>query len=313
MSTRPVEHSAATSPEVTNDSGIPLQPAYGPGDVAPDVVERCPQPGTYPFTRGLHADGYRTHLWTMRQYAGYGTARETNARFRYLLSQGQTGLSVAFDLPTQMGYDSDHVLADGEVGRVGVAIDSLRDMELLFEAIPLDRISTSMTINATAPILLAMYVAAGEKQGVPAARLSGTTQNDILKEYVARGTYIYPPRPSLRLAVDLIAYAARELPRFNPISCSGYHIRDAGSTAVQEMAFALANAQAYVEATLARGVAIDDFAPRISWIFNTHNDFFQEIAKFRRCAGCGRGSCANATRPPIRARGCCARTRRRAA
>ena len=267
--------------EIVNDSGVPLQAAFGAADLAPGLDGRLGAPGTYPYTRGLHAEGYRRQLWTMRQYAGFGTPRATNARFRALLAQGQTGLSVAFDLPTQMGYDSDSPLADGEVGRVGVAVDSLHDMEVLFEGLPLDRISTSMTINATAPILLAMYVVVAEKQGVHPHHISGTVQNDILKEYVARGTYVFPPRPSLRLAVDVIAYAARELPRFNAISCSGYHMRDAGSTAVQEMAFALANAQAYLDATLARGVAIDDFAPRISWIFNTHNDFFQEIAKFR--------------------------------
>ena len=267
--------------EIVNDSGLPLLPSYDAGDVAPGLEARLGAPGTYPFTRGLHAEGYRQQLWTMRQYAGFGTPSATNARFKRLIEQGQTGLSVAFDLPTQMGYDSDHPMADGEVGRVGVSIDSLHDVETLFDGIPLGRISTSMTINATAPILLAMYVVAAEKQGVPRDRLAGTVQNDILKEYVARGTYIYPPRPSLRLAVDVIAYAARELPRFNAISCSGYHIRDAGSTAVQEMAFALANAMAYVDATLERSVPIDDFAARISWIFNTHNDFFQEIAKFR--------------------------------
>jgi len=279
--TTPPDDRTATAPEVVNDSGLALAPSYGPADVAPGLEARTGAPGQYPFTRGLRADGYRRQPWTMRQYAGFGTPAETNLRFKRLLEQGQTGLSVAFDLPTQMGYDSDHAMADGEVGRVGVAIDSLRDMETLFAGIALDRISTSMTINATAPILLAMYVVVAEKQGVAPARVAGTVQNDILKEYVARGTWIYPPRPSLRLAVDVIAYAARELPRFNPISCSGYHIRDAGSTAVQEMAFALANAAAYVDATLARGVAIDAFAPRVSWIFNSHNDFFQEIAKFR--------------------------------
>jgi methylmalonyl-CoA mutase N-terminal domain/subunit len=217
----------------------------------------------------------------MRQYAGYATAEESNKRFRYLLEQGQTGLSVAFDLPTQMGYDSDHPLAQGETGKVGVAIDSLQDMEILLADIPLDRVTTSMTINAPAAILLAMYVVVAEKQGVPADKLSGTVQNDILKEYVARGTYIYPPRPSVRLAADLMAHCAKQIPRWNAISVSGYHIRDAGSTAVQEMAFSLANAIAYVDAVLERGLAIDDFAPRISWIFNTHNDFFQEVAKYR--------------------------------
>jgi methylmalonyl-CoA mutase N-terminal domain/subunit len=271
------ENQGATE-QVCNSSGIPLKMFYterdnGGRDMAP--------PGEFPFTRGLFDTGYRTRLWTMRQYAGYATAQESNERFRYLLEQGQTGLSVAFDLPTQMGYDSDHPLAQGEVGKVGVAIDSLRDMEFLMEGIPLDRVTTSMTINAPAAILLAMYMAVAERQGVSPEKLSGTVQNDILKEYVARGTYIYPPRPSVRLAADLMAYCAKEIPRWNAISVSGYHIRDAGSTAVQEMAFSLANALAYVDAVLERGLAIDDFAPRISWIFNTHNDFFQEIAKYR--------------------------------
>ena len=237
--------------------------------------------GGLPFTRGLRADGYRTRPWTIRQYAGYGTAQEANERFRFLLAQGQPGLSVAYDLPTQMGLDSDDARSLGEVGRVGVAIDSLDDVVALFDDIPLDAVSTSMTINAPAPVLVAMYVVAGEMQGVPAASLRGTAQNDVLKEYVARGTYIYPPRASLRLAADLVAWCASEAPRFNAISLSGYHMREAGSTAVQEMAFALANAIAYVEAVLARGVAVDDFAPRLSWIFNTHTNFFEEIAKFR--------------------------------
>lgn len=258
----------------------PLKPFYGPRDVALDL-SKIGEPGKYPFTRGIHAEGYRKRLWTMRQYAGYGTAAQTNERFKYLLSQGQTGLSAAFDLPTQMGYDSDHPMAKGEVGQVGVAIDSLADMEACFKGIPLDQISTSMTINATAAILLAMYVAVGKKQGASPAKLTGTTQNDILKEYVARGTYIFPPRPSVRLAVDLIAYCSKQVPQWNSISVSGYHIRDAGSTVVQEMAFALANAMAYIAMTLERGISIDDFAPRISWIFNTHNGFFQEIAKYR--------------------------------
>ena len=263
---------------VCNSSGIPLKRFYTEQDKgAHDEAD----PGTFPFTRGLFDTGYRTRLWTMRQYAGYATAQESNERFRYLLEQGQTGLSVAFDLPTQMGYDSDHTLAQGEAGKVGVAIDSLRDMEFLMKGIPLDRVTTSMTINAPAAILLAMYVVVAEQQGVSPEKLSGTVQNDILKEYVARGTYIYPPRPSVRLAADLMAYCATEIPRWNAISVSGYHIRDAGSTAVQEMAFSLANAIAYVEAVLERGLAIDDFAPRISWIFNTHNDFFQEVAKYR--------------------------------
>ena len=263
---------------VCNSSGIPLKRFYTDQDTG---VHDVAAPGEFPFTRGLFDTGYRTRLWTMRQYAGYATAQESNERFRYLLEQGQTGLSVAFDLPTQMGYDSDHTLAQGEAGKVGVAIDSLRDMEFLMKGIPLDRVTTSMTINAPAAILLAMYVVVAEEQGVTPDKLNGTVQNDILKEYVARGTYIYPPRPSVRLAADLMAYCATEIPRWNAISVSGYHIRDAGSTAVQEMAFSLANALAYVDAVLERGLAIDDFAPRISWIFNTHNDFFQEIAKYR--------------------------------
>ena len=267
-----------TAGRILNSSGIPLKIFYTREDAA--NLEPAP-PGQFPFTRGLFDTGYRTRLWTMRQYAGYATAEESNKRFRYLLEQGQTGLSVAFDLPTQMGYDSDHPLAQGETGKVGVAIDSLQDMEFLLEGIPLDRVTTSMTINAPAAILLAMYLAVAEKQGVSADKLSGTVQNDILKEYVARGTYIYPPRPSVRLAADLMAYCARQVPKWNAISVSGYHIRDAGSTAVQEMAFSLANAIAYVDAVLERGLLIDDFAPQISWIFNTHNDFFQEVAKYR--------------------------------
>lgn len=263
---------------VFNSSGILLKSFY----VSEDARDPDPEePGAFPFTRGLFSSGYRTRLWTMRQYAGFGTARQSNQRFRYLLEQGQTGLSVAFDLPTQMGYDSDHPLAEGETGKVGVAIDSMGDMEVLFHGIPLDRVTTSMTINAPSAILLAMYVAVAEKQGVDQEKLSGTVQNDILKEYVARGTYIYPPRPSVRLAADLMAYCAQHIPKWNTISVSGYHIRDAGSTAVQEMAFSIANAIAYVDAVLERGLAIDAFAPRISWIFNTHNDFFQEVAKYR--------------------------------
>jgi methylmalonyl-CoA mutase, N-terminal domain len=260
-------------------SGIEVKPVYGPEDAGDP--ERAGVPGSYPFTRGLRADGYRTRPWTIRQYAGYGTAQEANGRFRFLLARGQPGLSVAFDLPTQMGLDSDDPRSLGEVGRVGVAIDSLDDVVELFEGIPIDAVSTSMTINAPAPVLVAMYVVAAELQGVPWSSVRGTSQNDVLKEYVARGTYIYPPRPSLRLAADLVAWCAAEAPRFNAISLSGYHMREAGSTAVQEMAFALANAIAYVEAVLARGVAVDDFAPRLSWIFNTHTNFFEEIAKYR--------------------------------
>jgi methylmalonyl-CoA mutase N-terminal domain/subunit len=238
-------------------------------------------PGDYPYTRGIYPTLYRSRLWTMRQYAGFGTARETNARFRYLLDQGQTGLSVAFDLPTQIGLDSDHPLAQGEVGRVGVGIDSLEDMEVLFEGIPLDRVSTSMTINATAAILLALYFAVAEKQGVELAKLSGTVQNDILKEYIARGTYIYPLVPALRIVTDIFAFCHERAPEWNTISISGYHIREAGSTAIQEVAFTLANGIAYVEAALVRGLAVDDFAPRLSFFLNAHNDLLEEVSKFR--------------------------------
>lgn len=238
-------------------------------------------PGQFPYTRGIYKDMYRGRLWTMRQYAGYATAEESNARYKYLLAQGTTGLSVAFDLPTQIGLDSDDPLALGEVGKVGVAIDSLEDMERLFAGIPLDQVSTSMTINATAAILLSLYLAVARKQGVPFNRVRGTLQNDILKEYIARGTYIYPPAPSLRLVTDIFAYCAREVPNWNTISISGYHIREAGSTAVQEVAFTLADGITYVEAALAAGLAIDDFAPRISFFFNAHNNLLEEIAKFR--------------------------------
>jgi methylmalonyl-CoA mutase, N-terminal domain len=243
-----------------------------------DVTER---PGEYPYTRGIYPDMYRSRLWTMRQYAGFGTAEESNKRYRYLLSQGITGLSVAFDLPTQMGLDSDHPLASGEVGRVGVAIGSVADMERLFAGIRLDAITTSMTINSTAAILLAFYVLVAKRQGANLRRLSGTIQNDILKEYIARGTYIYPPRPAMRIITDLFAWAGRELPEWNTISISGYHIREAGSTAVQEVAFTLANAIAYIEAALRAGLDIDSFAPRVSFFFNSHSNFLEEIAKFR--------------------------------
>ncbi len=238
-------------------------------------------PGEYPFTRGIYSSGYRGRLWTMRQYAGFGGARESNQRYRYLLEQGTTGLSVAFDLPTQIGLDSDHPMAAGEVGRVGVAIDSLEDMETLFEGIPLDRVSTSMTINATAPILLALYFAVAEKQGVSLERVSGTVQNDILKEYIARGTYIYPPAPALRLVTDIFSFCRERAPEWNTISVSGYHIREAGSTAAQEIAFTLANAIAYLEAAAARGLQPDDVAPRMAFFLNAHNDFLEEAAKFR--------------------------------
>jgi methylmalonyl-CoA mutase N-terminal domain/subunit len=260
---------------------VMTQPFERPDGTAPVRVPGDVWPGIFPFTRGIHPTMYRSRLWTMRQYAGYGTAAESNARYRYLLSEGVTGLSVAFDLPTQMGYDSDHPLAEGEVGRVGVAIDSVSDMEELFDGVPLDRVSTSMTINATAIVLLAMYVTVARRRGIPLASLAGTVQNDILKEYAARGTYIYPPRPSLRLVTDLFAWCERELPQWNTISISGYHIREAGSTAVQEVAFTLANAVAYVEAARAAGLDVDRFGPRLSFFFAAHNDFLEEIAKFR--------------------------------
>src|SRR6266851_1768612 len=239
------------------------------------------QPGEFPYTRGIYRDMYRSRLWTMRQYAGFGTAEESNRRYRYLLSQGTTGLSIAFDLPTQIGLDSDHPLAAGEVGRVGVAISSLADMERLFEGIPLDQVSTSMTINSTAAILLCLYVLVARRQGADIRKLSGTVQNDILKEYIARGTYIYPPRPAMRIITDLFAWAGQELPEWNTISISGYHIREAGSTAIQEVAFTFANAIAYIEAALGAGLQIDSFAPRLSFFFNSHNNFLEEIAKFR--------------------------------
>ena len=239
------------------------------------------QPGQFPFTRGIYPDMYRRKLWTMRQYAGFGTAEESNRRYKFLLSQGITGLSVAFDLPTQMGMDSDYSLAAGEVGRVGVAIDSLRDMQALFDGIPLQEVSTSMTINSTAAILLCLYVLVAESKGADRKKLSGTIQNDILKEYIARGTYIYPPRPAMRIITDLFAWAGQELPDWNTISISGYHIREAGSTAIQEVAFTLANAIAYVEAAIAAGLEVDEFAPRLSFFFNAHNNFLEEIAKYR--------------------------------
>ncbi|HED24055.1 MAG TPA: methylmalonyl-CoA mutase [Firmicutes bacterium] len=264
------------------DSGFPVERIYDPLTADDfDYAEKLGWPGEYPFTRGIQPTMYRGRLWTMRQYAGFGSAEETNRRFRYLLEQGQTGLSVAFDLPTQIGYDSDHPLARGEVGKVGVAIDTLADMEILLENIPLDRVSTSMTINSPAAVLLAMYMAVAEKQGIPMDQINGTIQNDILKEYVARGTYIFPPRESMRLIVDIIAYAEKNIPNWNTISISGYHIREAGSTAVQEAAFTLSNAIAYVEAALEAGLEIDQFAPRLSFFFNAHSNFFEEIAKFR--------------------------------
>ncbi len=267
--------------EHQTDSGIEIQPVYGPDAVEIDLPRDLGAPGEFPFTRGVYPGMYRQRLWTMRQYAGFGSAEETNKRFHYLLKAGQTGLSTAFDLPTQMGYDSDHPKALAEVGRVGVAIDSLADMELLLDGIPLDTVSTSMTINATASILLLLYELVAEKQGVPPDKVSGTTQNDILKEYTARGTYIYPPKPSMRIITDLFAYCRDRLPRWNTISISGYHMREAGSTAVQEVAFTIADGIAYVDAAIEAGLDVDDFAPRLSFFFACHMNFFEEVAKFR--------------------------------
>ncbi len=263
-------------------SDLPVDRLYDPTHVEQvDYVDDIGFPGQYPFTRGVQPTMYRGRPWTMRQYAGFASAEESNQRYRYLLSQGQTGLSVAFDLPTQVGYDSDHPMAQGEVGRVGVAIDSVDDVSVLFNEIPLDKVTTSMTINAPAAVLLAMYVAVAEKQGVDPAKLGGTIQNDILKEYAARGTYIFPPHPSMRLVTDVFAYCSENLPLWNTISISGYHIREAGSTAVQEVAFTLANGIAYVQAAMERGLDVDRFAPRLSFFFNSHIDFLEEVAKFR--------------------------------
>ncbi|MDT3700956.1 MAG: methylmalonyl-CoA mutase family protein [Thermincola sp.] len=268
--------------EFLTHSGIPVEKVYTPLENCDlDYLEDLGLPGEYPYTRGVQPTMYRGRFWTMRQYAGFGSAEETNARFKYLLEQGQTGLSVAFDLPTQIGYDSDHSLALGEVGKVGVAIDSLQDMETLFTGIPLDKVSTSMTINAPAIVVLAMYIAVAEKQGVAPAQLNGTIQNDILKEYIARGTYIYPPEQSMRLITDIFSYCSEMLPNWNTISISGYHIREAGATAVQEIAFTIADGIAYVDAAIKAGLAVDDFAPRLSFFFNSHLNFFEEIAKFR--------------------------------
>jgi methylmalonyl-CoA mutase N-terminal domain/subunit len=272
----------ADRPPHRSTSGIAIRPVYRAADLADrDPAETIGEPGTYPFTRGIHADGYRGRPWTMRQYAGFGSAAETNRRFQYLLASGQTGLSVAFDLPTQMGYDSDDPMAAGEVGRVGVPIDTIVDMEDLFAGIRLDSVSTSMTINATAAILLTLYEAVARGQGVEPAGLRGTIQNDILKEYIARGTYIFPPGPSMRLVTDTFAYCRAELPAWNTISISGYHMREAGATAVQEIAFTIADAIAYSEAAMTAGMAFDEFAPRLSFFFAAHNDLFEEIAKFR--------------------------------
>lgn len=263
-------------------SGLETQRLYTPLDLQDfDYQRDLGFPGEYPFTRGIQPTMYRGRVWSMRQYAGFGTPEESNRRFRYLLEQGQTGLSIAFDLPTQIGYDSDHPLARGEVGKVGVSIDSLQDMEIMLENIPLDKVSTSMTINAPTAVILAMYLCVAKKQGVPFTKLDGTTQNDILKEYLARGTYIFPPQPSVRLFADTVEFCVREMPRWNYVSIGGYHIREAGANAVQEVGFAFANALTYVRAVLERGLKVDDFAPRISWIFNTQNNFFEEVAKYR--------------------------------
>jgi methylmalonyl-CoA mutase N-terminal domain/subunit len=262
-------------------SEIPLETVYLPHHPAPDYFERLGFPGEYPYTRGVQASMYRGRLWTMRQYAGYASAQESNRRYRFLLEQGQTGLSVAFDLPTQIGYDADHPLAEGEVGKVGVSISSLRDMEQLFAGIPLEKVSTSMTINAPAAILLAMYIAVARRQEVPLEKLRGTLQNDILKEYTARGTYIFPPKPAMRLITDVMAYCSENVPKWNTISISGYHIREAGATAVQEVAFTLANAITYVRAALEAGLEVDEFAPQLAFFFNAHNHLFEEVAKFR--------------------------------
>ncbi|ASI99622.1 acyl-CoA mutase large subunit family protein [Thermococcus celer] len=278
-----IERRPERKEKFTTDDGFEIKRLYTPADLGEDwdYLERLGFPGEYPFTRGVYATMYRGRFWTMRQYAGFGTAEESNKRYKYLLSQGQTGLSVAFDLPTQIGYDSDHPMSEGEVGKVGVAIDSLWDMRILFDGIPLDKVSTSMTINSTAANLLAMYILVAEEQGVTPDKLRGTVQNDILKEYIARGTYIFPPQPSMRLTTDIIMYCAENVPKWNPISISGYHIREAGANAVQEVAFTLADGIEYVKAVIDRGMDVDKFAPRLSFFFNAHNNFLEEIAKFR--------------------------------
>jgi methylmalonyl-CoA mutase, N-terminal domain len=278
---RTLERAPERKTPFETSSAIPLDGVYTPDDVPVDYEEDLGFPGEYPFTRGIQPTMYRSRLWTMRQYAGYATAEESNARYRFLLEQGQSGLSVAFDLPTQIGYDADDPMALGEVGKVGVSISSVHDMERLFEAIPLDKVSTSMTINAPAAILLAMYIAVGKRQGVEESKLRGTVQNDILKEYIARGTYIFPPKPSMRLITDIFGYCKKSVPRWNTISISGYHIREAGSTAAQEVAFTLADGIAYVQAALDTGLLVDEFAAQLSFFFNAHNQFLEEVAKFR--------------------------------
>ncbi len=287
MATTPDHHPSSApivgpdDPRRFTDSGIEIKHRYGPEDVEPGLEQRLGEPGEYPFTRGVHPDMYRGRKWTMRQYAGYATAAETNRRFRYLIEHGSTGLSMAFDLPTQLGRDSDDPLCLGEVGRTGVAIDTIDDMRRVFEQIPLADVSTSMTINAPASVLLLLYELVGEEQGVPAEDLRGTTQNDILKEYIARGNFIYPPVPAMRLTTDLFAYCHERVPKWNTISISGYHMREKGCSAVQEIGFTLANGIAYVQAALDAGMEIDEFAPRLAFFFNCHNGVFQEVAKFR--------------------------------
>jgi len=278
---RPSSGDAARDPRFETLSGIPVQPLYTPADLPSDNEARMGRPGEFPFTRGLHPEMYRTRLWTMRQFAGFGTAEHTNQRFHYLLAQGMTGLSTAFDMPTLMGYDPDHPMALGEVGREGVAISTLEDMEILFRGIPLDQVTTSMTINAPAVVLLAMYVAVGEKKGIPPEKLGGTVQADMLKEFIAQKEWICPPRPSVRICVDMIEWCAKHMPKWNSISISGYHIREAGATAVQELALTIADGIGYVEECRKRGMDVDEFAPRLSFFWDVHNDFFEEIAKFR--------------------------------
>ncbi|MDQ3991100.1 MAG: methylmalonyl-CoA mutase family protein, partial [Actinomycetota bacterium] len=287
MATRPKDKPSIApvvgpdDPRRLTDSGIEVKPAYADEDVRPGLEERLGTPGEYPFTRGIHPEMYRRRKWTMRQYAGYASAKETNERFRYLMAHGSTGLSMAFDLPTQLGRDSDDPLCMGEVGRTGVAIDSIEDMRRVFDEIPLDQVSTSMTINAPASVLLLLYELVGEEQGVPPEQLRGTTQNDILKEYIARGNFIYPPEPAMRLTTDLFAYCRERVPKWNTISISGYHMREKGCSAVQEVGFTVANAIAYVEAAIRAGLEVDEFAPRLAFFFNGHNNVFQEVAKFR--------------------------------
>lgn len=279
---RVLDKTAERQTAFTTESGIPVKRLYTPLDLADaDYNGDLGYPGEYPYTRGVYPTMFRGRLWTMRNYAGFGTAEDTNKRFRYLLEQGMPGLSVAFDLPTQIGYDSDHPMSEGAVGRVGVAVDTLADMEIIFKDIPLDRVSTSMTINSPATVLLAMYIAVGEKQGVPKEKLIGTTQNDILKEFIARGTYIFPPKPSLKLTMDVIEYCYKHVPKWNTLSITGYHFREAGADAIQELAFTLADAILYIEKALERGLDVDDFAPRLSYSLSCHRDLFEEVAKYR--------------------------------